>query len=186
MTMHEVAAAAGMPLHTWKRTARASFESVVRPLNPGGRPLFYDAAQVIAHINGEPVPRVPTDPSPDDLLTDEEVAKIRGVDAATVRADAAEGRMNKGVLVHDRRLWTREAAEQRAAEPAQYRGRTPGTRNRNPRPDRDARAPEVAAELEAAAAGTRGPVTRAEVAERYRVNGVTADRIINRASTRHT
>ncbi|MFP8908373.1 DNA-binding protein [Streptomyces atacamensis] len=181
LDLADVAKRAGVSLATWRRRHHAAFTAAVRPLPGSERPAIYDAAQVDAHLSGKPVPPLPTEPHPDDLLTDHEAAAVAGVKASTIRADAAEDRMDRGVERHGRRWWTRAAAEARASREPQYKGRTAGSRNKAPRTRPDHRAAEVATELAAATAGDRGPVTAAEVAESYGVSTRTAERIMARA-----
>lgn len=176
-----VAERAGVSLATWRRRHHSAFAAAVRPLPGSERPVIYDAAQVEAHLAGEPLPPLPTGPHADDLLTDAEAADVAGVSASTIRADASTGRMDPGVELHGRRWWTRAAAEARSERQPQYKGRTPGSRDKAPRARPDHRVAEVASELEAAAAGRRVPVTTAEVAERYGVSERTAERITARA-----
>lgn len=176
-----VAALAGVSLSTWQRHHHAAFKAAVRPLPGSQRPILYDAEQVEAHLAGKPVPQLPTDPHPDDLLTDTEAGAVAGVTASTIRADAAAGRMDKGIERHGRRWWTRAAATARGEREPQYRGRKPGSKDKAPRVRPDHRVAEVADELAAAAAGRRGPVTATEVADHYAVSLRTAERIVARA-----
>lgn len=195
----DVAARAGVSLNTWRRRHHAAFVAAVHPLPASQRPLLYDVGQVEAHLTGAPVlplaelvevgceedhqdqegdadeqgPR----PHADDLLTDAEAGEVAGLSASTIRADAAVGRMDSGEERHGRRWWSRAAAEERAQRPPEYKGRTPGSKDRTTRRRPDHRVAEVARELDAAAAGRRGPVTTAEVARRYDVSERTAERI---------
>ncbi|MFE9484514.1 DNA-binding protein [Streptomyces spororaveus] len=146
------------------------------------RPLIYDAAQVDAHLAGEPLPALPADPHPDDLLTDAEAGAIAGITASTVRADAVTGLIDRGTERHGRRWWTRSAAEARAGREAQYKGRTAGAKDLAPRIARtDPRVREVAATIAAAEAGTAKSVTAAELAEQYGVSTRTAERLMAKA-----
>ncbi|MHC3394769.1 DNA-binding protein [Streptomyces lavendulocolor] len=177
-----VAERAGVSPSTWQRRHHAAFAAAVKPLPGSARPLIYDAAQVEAHLKGTPVPALPKDPHPTDLLTDAEAGAVAGLSASTIRADAATGHMDAGVERHGRRWWTRAAAEARAARPAEYKGGTPGRKDKQPRTRRpDHRVTEVAAELEAADAGRREPVTADELAELYQVSTRTAERIMAKA-----
>ncbi|MFI9366061.1 hypothetical protein ACIG5E_34175 [Kitasatospora sp. NPDC053057] len=182
-----VAKLAGMSVQTWRRNRHAEFVKAVEPLACSKKPLLYDVEQAQAFIDGQPIPALPDKPAehPADLLTDAEVAEVAGIKPSTVRDEAADGRMDRGTEVAGRRFWTRAEAEARRDRPAearQYRGRTPGSKNKAPRErPTDERAAEVAAELAAAEAGARGPVTAAELAERYGVSIRTAERAIIRA-----
>lgn len=181
LTLHDVAARAGLSLSTWRRTRHAAFTAAVQPLPGSARPLLYDQEQTDAHLAGTPVPPLPQDPHPADLLTDIEVGEVTGLSASTVRADAVTGLLDPGVELYGRRWWTRAAAETRAARPAQYRGRTPGAKDRAPRRTApDPRIPEIVAALAAADHG--GPVVTAQgLAARYDVSTRTAERLINKA-----
>ncbi|MCX4808952.1 DNA-binding protein [Streptomyces sp. NBC_01214] len=146
------------------------------------RPLIYDAAQVDAHLAGEPLPALPAGPHPDDLLTDAEAGAVAGITASTVRADAVTGLMDRGQERHGRRWWTRAAAEARAGREAQYKGRTAGAKDLAPRIARtDRRVREVAAIAEAVEAGHARPVTADELAKQYGVSPETAERLMAKA-----
>lgn len=132
LDIHGVADRAGVSLTTWRRSHHAAFAAAVQPLPGSQRPILYDAAQVDAHLSGKALPTLPKTPHPDDLLTDTETGAVAGVSASTIRADAATGRMDAGVERHGRRWWTRAAAEARAARPSEYKGRTPGAKDKAP------------------------------------------------------
>ncbi|WP_327389174.1 DNA-binding protein [Streptomyces sp. NBC_01207] len=182
LDIHDVAARAGVSVATWRRRHHAAFAAAVQPLPGSVRPLIYDAAQVDAHLAGEPLPALPADPHPDDLLTDAEAGAIAGITASTVRADAVTGLIDRGTERHGRRWWTRSAAEARAGREAQYKGRTAGAKDLAPRIARtDPRVREVAAIIAAAEAGTARPVTAAELAEQFGVSTRTAERLMAKA-----
>ncbi|MFD6918571.1 DNA-binding protein [Streptomyces virginiae] len=182
LDIHEVAARAGVSVATWRRRHHEAFAAAVMPLAGSARPLIYDAAQVEAHLASEPLPALPTDPHPDDLLTDAEAGAVAGITASTVRADAVTGLMDPGQERHGRRWWTRAAADARAGREAQYKGRTTGSKNRAPRiATTDKRVREIAAITAAAEVGTGQPVTAAELAERYEVSTETAERLMAKA-----
>jgi hypothetical protein len=181
LDLADVAQLAGVSLATWRRRHHSAFTAAVKPLPGSERPILYDAAQVHAHLAGKPLPPLPTGQAAEDLLTDQEAGAVANVSASTIRADAAADRMDPGIERHGRRWWTRAAAEERAVRQPQYKGRTTGSKNKAPRVRTDHRVDEVAAELAAADAGRRGPVTAAELAELYGVSGRTAERIMARA-----
>ncbi|ONI48525.1 hypothetical protein [Streptomyces sp. IB2014 011-1] len=182
LDIHGVAERAGVSLTTWRRRQHTEFAARVQPLPGSLRPVLYDAAQVDAYLSGEALPALPADPHPDDLLTDAEAGAVAGVTASTIRADAVNGLMSHGIEVHGRRWWTRAEAAARADRPTQYKGRTPGARDKGPRARRpDPRIAEIATELERAAAGHRGPVDAAGIAVAYGVSGRTAERLIAKA-----
>ncbi|MFD8025799.1 DNA-binding protein [Streptomyces lavendulae] len=184
LTLDDVAALAGVSRSTWNRNHQAAFAAAVQPLPGSARPLLYDAAQVHAHLTGAPVPPLPQGPHPADLLSDAEVAAITGLTASTVRADATTGLLDPGTELHGRRWWTRTAAEARANRPTQYKGRTPGAKDRAPRRTApDVRVPEVAAALAAAENGQGPAVTADSLATRYGVSTRTAERLIAKART---
>ncbi|MEU9237095.1 DNA-binding protein [Streptomyces subrutilus] len=177
-----VAERAGVSLSTWRRQHHAAFAAAVQHLPGSARPLLYDAAQAEAHLAGRPLPALPTEPHPEDLLTDAETGQVAGVAASTVRADAVNGLIEPGVERHGRRWWTRAQAEARASRPTQYKGRTPGARNKQPAgPRPDPRVDAVALELAQAATGQGPAVTAAELADRYGTSTRTAERILTRA-----
>ncbi|MCX5199713.1 DNA-binding protein [Streptomyces sp. NBC_00249] len=167
---------------TWRRRHHKAFAAAVKPLPGSARPLIYDAAQVDAHLAGEPLPTLPSGPHPDDLLTDTEAGAVAGIAASTVRADAVNGLMNRGTERHGRRWWTRAAAVARAGRETQYKGRTAGAKDLVPRSaPTDRRVREVAAIAEAVEAGQARPVTADELAERYGVSTRTAERLMAKA-----
>ncbi|MFD4217882.1 DNA-binding protein [Streptomyces sindenensis] len=152
------------------------------PLPGSKRPLLYDAAQVDAHLSGEPVPALPTEPDPSDLLTDAEAGAIAGVTASTIRADATTGLIAPGRELYGRRWWTRAEADARAGRQTQYKGRTPGATDKTPRSRRPSpKADQIAAEVERAEAGHRGPIDADALAAQYGVSRRTVDRAIARA-----
>lgn len=181
LDLDSVAQRAGVSPSTFGRNHAKAFKAAVKPLPGSKRPLLYDAAQVDAHLAGKPVPALPTEPDPSDLLTDAEAAAIAGVTASTIRADATTGLIAPGRELYGRRWWTRADAEARAARPKQYKGRTPGARDKTPRTRPDHRTAEVVTELERAEAGRRAPVTADELAEFYEVSTRTAERIMAKA-----
>jgi len=181
LDLADVAQLAGVSLATWRRRHHAAFTAAVHPLPGSERPILYDAAQVHAHLASKPLPSLPTGQDKEDLLTDQEAGAVAGVSASTIRADAAADRMDPGIERHGRRWWTRAAAEERANRQPQYKGRTTGSKDKTTRVRPDHRVDEVAAELAAADAGRRDPVTAAGLAELYGVSERTAERIIARA-----
>lgn len=88
MSEAEIAQAAGMEHHTWRRQERTAFRARVQLINPGERQRLYDAEQVHAYLAGRPVPVQPHPEErrahPDDLLNDREAGAVLGVDASTV------------------------------------------------------------------------------------------------------
>ncbi|WP_327135901.1 hypothetical protein OG311_38025 (plasmid) [Streptomyces sp. NBC_01343] len=130
-----------------------------------------------------PIPASPADDvlHPDDLLSDKEAGVVLGIDATTVRAYATTGYLPAGTERHGRTWWTRRSIEARRDSADQRHhnpGRQPGDpRNRAPRHRHDPRAAEVASLL------LLGPVTTAEVAERYQVGQRTAQRMLAAART---
>lgn len=152
LDLADVAQLAGVSPATWRRRHHGAFTAAVQPLPGSERPTIYDAAQVHAHLAGEPLPSLPIEPAAEDLLTDQEAGSVAKVSASTIRADAAAGRMDPGIERHGRRWWTRAAAEARAERQRQYKGRTPGSKDKAPRARPDHRVAEVATELAAAEA----------------------------------
>jgi hypothetical protein len=189
MTEADIAEAAGLELHTWRRRHGADFRAKVSVTNPGDRLRLYDAAQARAYLEGRPIPTRPeADPHPEDLLSVDEVADLLGTDASTVRAYAVTGYLAQGIERHGRRWWPRHVAQERLdAGDQRYHpeltgaGRKPGDpRNRAPRgrqPRTDARVREVAAALAQAEAEGR-MVTADDLADRYEVSRRTGERLL--------
>ncbi|MFJ7159226.1 DNA-binding protein [Streptomyces sp. NPDC101118] len=177
-----VAERAGVSLSTWRRQHHDAFATAVQPLPGSARPLLYDAAQVEAHLAGKPLPLLPAESHPEDLLTDAEVGQVAGLSASTVRSDAVNGLIEPGIERHGRRWWTRAQAEARASRPTQYKGRTPGAKDKQPRTVRpNPHLADVAVQLAEAATGRLAPVTAAELAERFEVSVRTAERLLSQA-----
>ncbi|MEU5666535.1 helix-turn-helix domain-containing protein [Streptomyces longwoodensis] len=125
----DIAQQAGVPLATWRRRDAPGFRQRVRPLFDS-RVLIYDQAQAHAFLNGQPIPPLPTEPHPDDLLNDEEAAALLGVTPSTVRAYASQNYLPRGTTVYSLRLWTRKDIETRRDTPprqGQGGGRPLGT-----------------------------------------------------------
>ena len=193
----EVIRRSGMPPASWRRNERASFQARVKPLNRYGttqaaddapeeeppRYPVYDEAQVTAYHRGEPLPTLPAEPHPDDLLDAEEAAEILGIDAATVYQYGKDGILNGSRIDGRVTRWPRRVIEARRDQPDQ-RHRQQGARSLQPDPRRDPRAAEVAAWLDEAERGAREPVTAAEIRTRYEVTERTAQRILTRARER--
>ncbi|WP_051838641.1 hypothetical protein [Streptomyces sp. NRRL WC-3742] len=175
--LEDVARAAGVSESTWRRSHHQAFSRTVKALPGSARPILYDAAQVDAYLAGEPIPPLPTEPAPTDLLSDKEAGAVAGLAPSTIRADASGGRLNEGVERHGRRWWTRAAVEQHRDRPTEYKGRTTGAKDRKSRLKPDPRAATVAEQLDAQA----DAVTAATVAEQYEVSERTARRIITKA-----
>lgn len=198
MTEDDIAAATGLPVHTWRRRHAAAFRARVPVVNPGERLRLYDEEQARAFMSGKHWPTgatAETDDNvqwptavpqgaehPDDLLTDKETANVLGIRDATVRAYATTGYLPAGTERHGRTWWPRRVAEARRDAGDQHHatpGRKPGDpRNRAPRPRHDPRIEEIA-ELT-----TRAPLTTADVAQRYGVGERTAQRLLAAARTR--
>ncbi|MFD0409971.1 DNA-binding protein [Kitasatospora sp. NPDC127116] len=175
--LEDVARAAGVSVATWRRNHHRAFTSKVQALPGSERPIIYDAAQVNAYLAGEPIPPLPADPDPTDLLTDKEAGQVADLAPSTIRADASGGRMSEGVERHGRRWWTRASVEEHRDRPVEYKGRTIGARDRKPRTKADPRAATVAEQLSAQA----DAVTAATVAGQFAVSERTARRIITKA-----
>ncbi|MFI6663196.1 helix-turn-helix transcriptional regulator [Streptomyces sp. NPDC050523] len=190
MTEADVAAAAGLELHTWRRRHGSDFRARVPVANPGERLRLYDAAQAQAYIEGRPIPPPPaSEPHPEDLLSVDEVAAMLGTDASTVRAYAATGYLPQGVELHGRRWWPRHVAQQRLDAGDQRHhpertgaGRRPGDpRNQAPRGRQsrtDARVREVAADLAQAETAGQTTPTADDLADRYDVSRRTGERLL--------
>ncbi|MEU1932629.1 helix-turn-helix domain-containing protein [Streptomyces sp. NPDC019826] len=125
----DIARQAGMPIATWRRRDAPAFRQHVPALFPDSRVLVYDLAQAQAHLEGRPLPALPPEEHPDDLLNDEEAAALLGVAPSTVRAYATQGYLPAGTTVYSLRVWARrDIEERRSAPPRQGKGggRTPG------------------------------------------------------------
>ncbi|MFD4224707.1 DNA-binding protein [Streptomyces griseus] len=179
LDLDSVAQRAGVSPSTFGRRHAKAFRAAVKPLPGSKRPLLYDAGQVDAHLAGKPVPELPTEPDPSDLLTDAEAGVIAGVTPSTIRSDATTGLIAPGRELYGRRWWTRAEAEARATRQPQHKGRTPGATDKTPRSRRPKgpTADDVAAELKRAGAA-RGQVDLDAIAARYGVSRRTVERAI--------
>ncbi|QUC63804.1 DNA-binding protein (plasmid) [Streptomyces sp. A2-16] len=191
MAEADIAAEAGMELHTWRRRHGADFRSRVPVTNPGERLRLYDAAQARAYVAGQPIPPTPPagEPHPDDLLSTEEVAAALSTDTSTVRAYASTGYLPQGVELHGRRFWPRrvvqeriDAGDQRHHPERTGAGRRSGDpRNQAPRgrhSSTEARVQEVAAALAQADSEGQDTITAADLAQRYDVSHRTGERLL--------
>ncbi|MEU5976357.1 DNA-binding protein [Streptomyces sp. NPDC047315] len=199
-TEAEIAAAAGLPLHTWRRRERDAFEQRVTRVNPAeGRVRLYDAAQADAYTNGQPIPPEPDLDAehPDDLLTDKEAAAMLGIEASTVRAYSTSGYLSGAVDEHGRR-WPRRAVVERIEQGDQREhpektgagrprnspaGPNRGRAGRDPNTPIDPRVAQAADALARAKAnGTKAP-TATQIAELHGVSRTTGAAILRTART---
>ncbi|MFH8993153.1 DUF6292 family protein [Streptomyces sp. NPDC017940] len=112
-TLDEIATAAGVTARTYRNQRRHKRPGHPAPISsPGARVLLYDAEQIAAYQAGSPIPSLPENDSPDDLLDHQEAADL--VDVAprsweTYKADPflRENAVPvKGVVHHPRRTIT--------------------------------------------------------------------------------
>ncbi|MBK3554872.1 hypothetical protein, partial [Streptomyces sp. MBT61] len=186
MTEDDIATAAGLPVHTWRRRHAAAFRARVPVVNPGERLRLYDEEQVRAYLDGKSWPPVADDEDqepaaedqeplaedddnawptavppgaehPEDLLTDKETANVLGIRDATVRASATTGYLPAGIERHGRTWWPRRVAEARRDAGDQHHA-TPGRKPGDPRnrAPRPRHDPRIA---EIAELTTRAPLT---------------------------
>ncbi|MFJ2922869.1 helix-turn-helix domain-containing protein [Streptomyces sp. NPDC087307] len=113
----DIAKQAGVPIATWRRQVAPGLRKHV-PALFDSRVLIYDQAQVQAHLSGRPIPELPSQPHPDDLLNDKEAAALLGVTPNTVRAYATQGYLPAGTTVYSLRLWTRHSIQERLDTPS--------------------------------------------------------------------
>jgi hypothetical protein len=112
----DIAQHAGVPLATRRCRDAHEFRQRV-PALFDSRVHIYDQAQAHAFLNGQPIPPLPAEPHPDDLLKDEEAAALLGVTPSTVRAYASQSSLPRGTTVYSLRLWTRRDIETRRDTP---------------------------------------------------------------------
>ncbi|MFI1660483.1 hypothetical protein ACH4ZU_37085 [Streptomyces sp. NPDC020472] len=119
----DIAARAGVPLATWRRRDTPAFREHILSLLPGSRFLLYDLAQTEAYLAGRPVPPLPSDEHPDDLLTGKETADLISIAPSTVQAYATQGHLSRGTTRYGARLWTRhEVLERHDNAPGRGKG----------------------------------------------------------------
>ncbi|MGC5401711.1 DNA-binding protein [Streptomyces sp. DT20] len=175
MTEEDVAAASGLPLHTWRRRHGTDFRARVPVVNPGARLRLYDADQATAYVEGHPIPAPhAAGHHPDDLLSDQEVAVLLGIEASTVRAYTSTGYLPLGTERHGRTWLPRHLAEaRREAEDQRHNnpGRPTGSSGTQP-PRLDPRIAEVAELI------NQSSVTTATIAQRFGTGERTAQRLL--------
>ncbi|MFF1779981.1 helix-turn-helix transcriptional regulator [Streptomyces virginiae] len=115
VTEADLAAARGRDVKTWRTRDAATFRAHVPVLNPGERLRLYDQAQAEAYHAGRPLPALPAEPHPGDLLSDQEAADVLGISRHTVRAYASTGYLPPGLELYGRRWWTRHDVDARHA-----------------------------------------------------------------------
>ena len=187
ITEAEIAHRVGTPIATWRRRDAPAFRAAV-PNLLAGRFFRYDEAQADAYLAGQPIPALPDDPQPDDLLTDVEVGEILGIPNSSVRSLAGRGYLAKGERLDGARVWPRHQVEDRQAH-APGQGAGGGRPADQPRPTKphpyagDPRLQTAAAAL--AATEHRGEATpasersiAAELAGRHGGSTRTWERII--------
>lgn len=184
----DIARRAGVSLTTWRRQHAAAFRERVPDLLPDTRHLLYDLAQTDAYLAGQPIPGLPADEHPDDLLTAKDVAAILGITTSTVRAYATQGHLSPGTTVYGARLWTRrEVLDRRDNAPG--RGKGGGRRVGEPQGPRKAHPYEGDARLDTArealatASGTPKARIAAELAELHGGTPRTWERLLTAAAT---
>ncbi|MBQ0891331.1 DNA-binding protein [Streptomyces sp. RM72] len=182
----DIAQRVGVPLATWRRRDAPAFRQQVPSLFPGSRFLIYDLEQATAHLQGEPVPPLPAEESPDDQLNDKEAAGILGVDPGTVRAYAGQGYLSRGETVYGTRVWRRHEIERRRDNPP-GQGKGGGRRAGEPQGPRKAHAyagdPRLRTASDALAAGEGAPIGRiaAGLAQEHGGSPRTWERLLNQA-----
>lgn len=86
------------------------------PVNqPGGRKgALWDAAQVRAHVAGEPIPPLPDEDAPDDLLDADEVGERAGIATKTVLRYIPLGTIIPApdTTIHGQPHWRRQTIEE--------------------------------------------------------------------------
>ncbi|MEU8883916.1 helix-turn-helix domain-containing protein [Streptomyces hydrogenans] len=185
----DIAARLGVPIATWRRRDAPAFREHVPSLLPDSRFLLYDLAQTEAYLADRPIPDLPVDEHPDDLLTAKEAAAILGINQSTVQAYATQGHLSAGTTLYGARLWTRrEVLDRRDNAPG--RGKGGGRRAGEPQGPRKAHAYEGDARLtiarEALVAADHGtPKGRiaAELAAQYGATVRTWERLLTVASS---
>ncbi|WP_331723808.1 helix-turn-helix domain-containing protein (plasmid) [Streptomyces avidinii] len=115
VTEADLAAVRGRDIKTWRTRDAEAFRARVPVLNPGERLRLYDRAQAEAYYAGRPLPALPSEPHPDDLLSDQEAADVLGISRHTVRAYASTGYLPPGQELYGRRWWTRRDVDARHA-----------------------------------------------------------------------
>ncbi|MET9954434.1 helix-turn-helix domain-containing protein [Streptomyces sp. NPDC006339] len=161
----DIARLAGVSLTTWRRQHAEAFRAHVPDLLPDSRSRLYDRAQVEAYLAGRPIPALPQDEHPEDLLSAREVADLLGISTGTIRAYAATGHISPGTTVHGSRLWSRrEVLDRRDNAPG--RGVGGGRRAGEPQGPRKSHAYEGDPRLDVAreALATAGGAPKGRVA----------------------
>lgn len=84
VTLADLARKKGVSLGTYKNAGHHRKSGHPAPISsPGSRPVLWDDAQTTAYYAGEPIPPLPAQDSPDDLLDRYEAAALAGVAVGT-------------------------------------------------------------------------------------------------------
>ncbi|MDK0517494.1 DNA-binding protein [Streptomyces sp. ML-6] len=183
----DVARRIGVPLATWRRRDAPGFRSRVPSLLPESRYLVYDLAQAEAYIDGKPIPALPQDEHPEDLLTADEAAAVLGINPGTVRAYAVQGYLSAGTTVYGARLWPRREVNKRRDNPP-GQGKGGGRRAGEPQVPRKQHSyegdPRLRTASEALAAANSAPKSRiaAELAAEHGGTPRTWERLLTAAA----
>lgn len=142
----------------------------------GRSPALWDTEQVRAHAAGRPVPAVPGEDHPDDLLDEREVAELHNLTVRQFQELRAGSRVNLTIPDPDATPCGVDHWRRATAEAMQVRVDPTAPRPTGTRADRQA----VLAAQAAALAGTGNPINISELARRSGVSRMTARNFLRR------
>jgi hypothetical protein len=151
---------------------------VNRPAGPpvGRSPALWDTMQVRAHTAGRPVPAIPTEDHPDDLLDEREVAALHKLTVRQFQELRAGSRVNLIIPAPDATPYGVDHWRRATAEAMRVRVDPTAPRPTGTRADRRA----VLAAQAAALARPGDPVNISELARRSGVSRATARNFLHR------
>lgn len=184
-----VAALHGLSWHTARRAKPWAHPEHPPPVNlkPGERPrrerpTLWDRAQARAFARGQPLPAIPDDDHPDDLLDAVEVADLHGMSLRQFNDARLDNRVELEVTAPDAypcgvEHWRRATAETmrlRVEEPKRHRPTRAESAERRRRLETTLAAMAAAGEVD----DDGMPQNKAEFARRANVTRVTANRFL--------
>lgn len=172
-----IAAIHGITLGTLRNNKTYDQPDFPRPLNTRGRRKLWDLTQVRAHAAGQPVPPLPSEAHPDDLLDDYEAAEAAEVEPTTWKTDVRRGRVHdKPRTIRGVRHWHRRTIDAYRDRPRGRPGRPTGATDSKPRRRRRNPQREHAAQLLKQAAEARTTITARTIAAEVGVDIRTVER----------
>lgn len=172
----------GLGWHTARARRPWADDGHPQPVNkpagvPAGRsPALWDTTQVRAHAAGRPVPAIPDEDHPDDLLDEREVATLHNLTVRQFQELRAGSRVNLTIADPDATPYGVDHWRRATAEAMQVHVDPTAPRPTGTRAERQA----VLAAQAAALASSGDPVNISELARRSGVSRATARNFLRR------